>query len=308
MPGAYAHLTLVNALSETQRLEAIPRFQVEAITSVLDHFKFCELGAVSPDYPYLAVTDADSTEWADLMHYIRTGEMIHVGISKLKALNGETKHKCLAWLLGYAAHVATDVTIHPVIELKAGPYAQNKTRHRVCEMHQDAHIFQRMDLGGVGISEHLESGIWACSQKNTDLLDTDISSLWASMLKAVHPERFKSNQPNINKWHQSFNLMVNKIGEEGNKLMPIARHVAVNCGLTYPEINEIDEQYTKGLKVPGGNMDYDQIFDKAVSNVSNVWGLIVRGVFTDSIDYQSKIGNWNLDTGRDGDGKLAFWN
>ena len=42
MPGAYAHITLVNILKETERLEGIAGFPVEAITAVLDYFKFCE--------------------------------------------------------------------------------------------------------------------------------------------------------------------------------------------------------------------------------------------------------------------------
>jgi len=50
MPGAYAHITMVNKLKEPQRLERIPGFPHDAIAAVLKYFKFCELGAVSPDY------------------------------------------------------------------------------------------------------------------------------------------------------------------------------------------------------------------------------------------------------------------
>lgn len=72
MPAAYAHITLVNILRETHRLQAIPGLPREAIAAVLDYFKFCELGAVSPDYPYLAIGDANTANWADLMHYEKT--------------------------------------------------------------------------------------------------------------------------------------------------------------------------------------------------------------------------------------------
>lgn len=127
MPGAYAHITLVNMLREPKRLESIKSFPTDAISAILDYFKFCELGAVSPDYPYLALGDSNAKKWADEMHYTRTGSMIHAGVRLLKNMQGESKRKGLAWLLGYSAHVATDVTIHPVVELKVGDYDNHKT-------------------------------------------------------------------------------------------------------------------------------------------------------------------------------------
>lgn len=315
MPGAFAHITLVNELKEPQQLEAIPGFTVEAITSVLDFFKFCELGAVSPDYPYLAVLDGNAAIWADLMHYTHTGEMLKSGIKGVQQLQGYAQRKAFAWLLGYAAHVATDVTIHPVIELKVGPYAANKKAHRVCEMHQDAYIFQRLNLGQIGLSEHLDSGIWGCCEINSEHMDSTISQLWGAMLKDTHPTQYTSNPPNINKWHQKFKTMVDKIGEEGNHLMPISRHLAVDCGLTYPPAKKIDQQYIKSLKVPSatlhaapeGTMDYDDIFDKAIHNVSQVWSLIAQGVFANDNAYLTQIASWNLDTGKDEVGDFVFW-
>ena len=294
-------------LKEPLRLEALPGFGIDAITSVLEHFKFCELGAVSPDYPYLAVGDDNAAKWADMMHYVNTGEMIKAGIRHVSQLQGEDKRKAFAWLLGYSAHVATDVTIHPVVELKVGPYAENKTAHRTCEMHQDAYIFQRLNLGPLGLSEHLDSGIWGCCEANTNHLDPAISGLWASMLSATYPEEFKANPPDINKWHRRFKVMVDDIGEEGNHLMPIARHLAVDCGLTYPARNEIDLQYIKSLKVPTGRMSYDAIFDKAISSVGSIWSLVATGIFGGDMTYQTIIGSWNLDTGKDSSGKLVFW-
>ena len=142
MSGAYTHITLQNEMREPSRLEAIPGFPTDAIIAVLDYFKFCELGAVSPDYPYLAVDDGAAAQWADTMHLIRSGEMIKAGIRRLRREEGEAQQKGLAWLLGYSGHVAADVTLHPVIAMKVGPYEENKTAHRVCEMHQDVYIFR----------------------------------------------------------------------------------------------------------------------------------------------------------------------
>ncbi len=307
MPGAFAHITLVNELKEPLRLEGISGFNPDAITAVLDFFKFCELGAVSPDYPYLAVGDSNAAKWADMMHYINTGDMIKAGIRHIKKLRGSNRRKAFAWLLGYSAHVATDVTIHPVVELKVGPYAENKTAHRVCEMHQDAYIFQRLNLGQVGLSEHLDSGIWGCCEANSNRLDTVISGLWSKMLQETHPEEFAVNPPNIDKWHRRFKVMVDEIGEEGNRLMPIARHLAVNCGLTYPASDDIDQQFIKSLKVPNDRMDYDAIFDKAIDSVGSVWSLVAKGIFANDNTYLAQIGHWNLDTGKDANNQYVFW-
>jgi len=101
MPGAYAHITLVNQFRDTNRLDRIDGLPTVAKSALFDWFKFCELGAVSPDYPFLAVGDSDAAEWADLMHYTRTGEIIRAGVKHLRLLHGEPQRKCLAWLLGY---------------------------------------------------------------------------------------------------------------------------------------------------------------------------------------------------------------
>ena len=307
MPGAFAHIILVNELKEPRRLEGIPGFGPDAITSVLDFFKFCELGAVSPDYPYLAVGDSHAAKWADMMHYIKTGDMINAGIRQVSQLQGNDRRKAFAWLLGYSAHVATDVTIHPVVELKVGPYAENKQDHRICEMNQDAYIFQRLNLGQIGLSEHLDSGIWGCCEANSSRLDPVISGLWARMLQVAYSEEFATNPPDIDKWHQRFKVMVDEIGEEGNRLMPIARHLAVDCGLTYPACDDIDMQYIKSLKVPNGNMDYDAVFDKAIDSVGSLWAHVAEGVFGGESTYLTQIGHWNLDTGKDTDGRYVFW-
>ena len=308
MPGAYAHITLVNVLKEPRRLEAIPGFPAEAMPAVLDYFKYCELGAVSPDYPYLAVGDSDAAKWADAMHYTRTGAMIHAGVLRLRALSGATQQKCLVWLLGYAAHVATDVTIHPVVELKVGPYEQNKKNHRICEMHQDAYIFQRLNLEGVGLSEHLDTGVCACGDGEAKHLDPDVHALWEHMLRDTHADQFAANTPDPDKWHRFFKKVVDDIAEEGNKLLPLARHVAVGQGMTYPNVDEIDKgDFIENLRVPSGRMHYDQIFDKAVSHVGEVWALVARGALAGDDAFATRIGDWNLDTGRDNQGRLVFW-
>lgn len=305
MPGAYAHITLVNLAKEPARLEAGPGIPAAAGLA-LRWFGYCELGAVSPDYPYLTMS-GPSEAWADLMHYEHTGDVVKAGVEVVRSLSGPEKEKAFAWLLGYAAHVITDATVHPVVELKVGTYAQNKVAHRRCEMHQDAYIFQRLDLGGVGLSEHLDSGIRRCGPASGEL-DPVIAATWREMLRRCHPTQFSANPPDIDRWHGAFKRMVDDIAEEGNKLMPLARHVAVNCGLTYPEPNEIDgSEYIDALDTPHGPLPYDRVFDKALGHVVEGWHLIANGVFENGTGYQTAFGNWDMDTGRDGSGKLVLW-
>lgn len=305
MPGAYAHITLVNHYREPALLEGAG-LSVEAITSLLDYFRYCELGSVSPDYPYLVLGNKQAAAWADAMHYTDTGAVIQAGVRRVNAMSGQTKRKCLAWLFGYAAHVTTDVTIHPVVELKVGPYHGHEDAHRLCEMHQDAYIYQRLNLGGIGIGEHLDSGIAQCGPGAK--LDDDIADLWTAMLKDVHADEASKNAPESKKWHQWFCKVVDDIAEEGGKLLPCARHVAADLAVVYPAENEIDQQYIKGLAVPGGTLDYDEIFDRAVTNVGKVWRWIADGALTNDQTYLAEIGNWNLDTGRDqANDQLVFW-
>lgn len=208
MSGAYTHITLENLVKEPLRLEAIEGFPKDAIVTILDYFKFCELGALSPDYPYLALDDSSAPSWADAMHYTRTGEVIHAGIEQLQQMESEAFQKGLAWLLGYSAHVATDVTIHPIVERKVGPYHENKSGHRICEMNMDAYIFQRLNLGDIGLSDHLDSGIARCSAPgDSDQIDLDISTLWLTMLQKIYPDHFDSNPPDISKWYRRFRLI-----------------------------------------------------------------------------------------------------
>ncbi len=307
MPGTFAHITLVKQM--TGHLDGIAGLPTGAKTAYLDYAKYCELGSVSPDYPYLALGDGDALQWADNMHYIRTGEMILSGTRALAAMGpGGTRDKCLAWLLGYAAHVAMDVTIHPIIQLKVGPYAQNKTDHRICEMHQDAYIYLRLNLDEIGLAEPLRAGIAACGAPGDDgALDPDIAGLWRTMLAEVYPGTFAQAPPDIDSWHRGFVSVIDAI-EEGQRLLPLARHLGVDSGLTYPAVDNIDDQYISALETPETPMDYDTIFDRAAANVGAVWSWVGRDVLNEDGNLvEDNIGDWNLDTGRDENGDLVFW-
>jgi hypothetical protein len=306
MAGAYAHLTLVNLARNSRRLEDAG-MPLAAIKAVGKYLGACELGSVSPDYPYLHFRSKDSKRWADLMHWKKTGEPIRNGVSLLRQMEGEAKDKALAWLLGYAAHVIADVTIHPMVELRVGPYAENALAHRVCELNQDAYIFRRLNLDEIGASEHLDSGIGACCDTpGSARLDAAIAEFWRAVLNHSHPEEYLHNRPDIAAWHAGFRFALD-VAEEGNRLPKFARHVAVDCGLTYPSYSDVDQSYIRNLPTPDGFMDYDAVFDKALGNIVDIWTLVGKGVYNADAAYLSAIGDWDLDTGKDATMKYAFW-
>jgi len=307
MAGAFAHISAVNIATGSDVLDS---FNLNSATydSLGNYFEYVELGSVSPDYPYLAIASKHAT-WADLMHLeLKTKTMIDEAVTIIKTLEPEQKDIAFAWLCGFVSHIVTDVVIHPIVELKVGPYQGNEEHHRICEMHQDAYIYQRLNLGGIGAAEHLETGIGQCSDiQDKDKIDPIIKDLWRKMLKALNLEVFEANTPEIDTWHERFMTIVS-LAEEADNLFALARHVAVGKGLTYPKIENIDNQYIYALKIPDGkSMDYDDIFDKTVAKIGESWKKLGDAVYTDSDDALSYFGNWDLDTGRDKEDNLIYW-
>ena len=312
MAGAYSHITLVNELSSISRLKnlGLPKNAIKAIGG---HYEFCEMGSISPDYPYLKILDKDAQRWSELMHHKidqgREGNLLHVGIRHLRELKGEKKNKCFSWFLGYASHVATDVTVHPVVNLKVGPYERNKTAHRVCEMNQDTYIYNGRLRLDIGISEQLEQNIGSCVDKDDkEKIDRDIDLFWNAILAEVFPVEYEENRPDISSWHNAVQFLIGKFAEEGERFIPFARHVCSRRGLVYPTVKEVKKgEYIERLKTPTGYMSYDKIFDFAVKNVGEVWKTISEGVFRRDEQYLVKLGIWNLDSGKDEKKKSVFW-
>lgn len=308
MPGAFAHLTLANLAAGDNKLDQA-ELNVSSKIAISENIPYIELGAVSPDYPYLAISILeDNAKWADYMHLDnKTDVIIDTGIKYLQSLDGTEKDKAFAWLCGLVSHIVADVVIHPVVELKVGPYHGNEKAHRICEMHQDAHIYQRMELGGIGLAEHLSTGIGKCSfDSDKDKIDPLIKDIWMKMLRAIRPNEFNEDAPNIDAWHEAFNKNVG-LFEEGHKLHPLARHVAVNAGMTYPDEDNIDIQYIENLTVPNGTMNYDDIADIAIDKIAQSWKRIGDAVYTNDNSLLAHFGGWNLDSGRDTNNQLVYW-
>ena len=305
MPGAYAHLTVVAIAGSPKKIYGLGNINKKTIGPILTYSKYTELGAVSPDYPYLHLGNKASKTWADAMHYTHTGDRLKQGAAYIRTLQGEPRYKALAWLLGFASHIITDVTIHPVVELKTGPYDENPKGHRVCEMNQDVFIFEHLNMGGIFGDAFISNGLSACSTPGKpNMLDPLIVDVWSNMLQQVDKGHYTESAPAFHKWHEGFHQM---LGMAGNgRFIPLGRHVVADQGLVYPE--EPDETYIRQLRVPDGRcMDYYEIFNKACDNVHRCWGQLVQYCLTDSVDGLPFITNWNLDTGRDETGRITMW-
>jgi hypothetical protein len=310
MPGAYTHLTLVNEAAERRTIEAEPGMPREVASIRGRWLKYFELGAVSPDFPYLDLTHrAESEPWADLMHRENTDGVIRAAARLLNRNHGAGWERGVAWLLGYVAHVVADVTIHPVVNLRVGPYEQNKDQHRICEMNQDVHIFERLNLQ-VGLSDHLKGGVGSCTDSAGDL-DPTIIELWTAALREAYPDQAGKGLLRLNAWFSGFVFAVDKIAEGNGWLGPIARHVAPSAGLVYPTLDEVrlyEPSFIRGLATPGGTkMDFGDIFDRARSNILRVWSGVARRLIDRADDLEPIVGNWNLDTGESPDGRKVFW-
>lgn len=304
MPGAFAHITAVNFAITNSNLKSL-NMPNKAKLALSRNQKFVELGCVSPDYPYLKLGSFDQNEWADKMHYEQVGVLIKKAILLVKELSDIEQEKAFAWLCGFVAHVISDITIHPVVEMRVGSYHDNAKEHRICEMNQDAYIWPKLNLGEIGYADRVRDNIGSCHDSdNPSNLDKVISTLWTTCLAEVFPEKSKSSPPDIDGWHKGFQFIVDN-AEEGYRLFPFARHVAAKQGLVYPSLEEIDQSYIKGLNTPFGIKDYDVIFERAVENVKEYICYVGNAVFDDgSVDM---FLNWNLDTGRCENEMLTAW-
>jgi hypothetical protein len=304
MPGAYAHIAVVN---DAQKRAEAAGLREETLASLGLHLKFLELGSVSPDYPYLALKRGQK-KWADAMHYTHNATLLRAGVAAV-AMLAEDLPKATAWLFGFAAHMTTDMTIHPVVELRVGPYHGNKGEHRRCEMHQDAFIFPKvMNVGETGLSEHLASGIATChAPDDVDVIDPAVGSVWTAMLAAAYPGVGGDEPPLPSVWHCGFRDILSTMAG-ANHLFPFARHVSADVNLAYPTVGDIDPSYIKGLRTPQGPMDYQAIFDEARSNVLTVWKMLDDALAGGGSDALNKLEDWNLDTGRTvKTAQLVFW-
>jgi hypothetical protein len=310
MPGAYAHIAAVHRLMSGNILDGmdIPDLVKESLG---DYPEFCTVGAVSPDYPYLDIGNKKACEWADVVHHGRTYQLLSVGTSTIRNIvDLEDRKKCIAWLMGFVAHIGLDMTIHPIVEGIAGIYSESKENqktHRICEMNQDVHIWLTMNMGTVGRSETIDNMKLCSDAGNTERLHAALRSCWYKMLEGTYPDLLVENVPDIDKWHEKFSFVVDKV-EESEQWPRFARHVSVRAGLSYPLPAEIDPQFIMKLKTPDGRrMDYDDIFAKALIHIQDLWSCVGKTIIDSTGNHLSTIGDWNLDRGLTSSEEYVFW-
>lgn len=305
MSGGYSHITLAQLAIEEGRNRRPGLLHDDAKRALGYWKKFCIVGAVSPDYPYLDVLDSGSAAWADAMHKSRAVDLLRLGVGRIRAMaDDNTRQKCLAWLLGFASHVATDGTIHPVVNLKVGPYEENKTAHRRCEMSQDVYAHARLNMGALEFNRQISTNVDDSSDvDDRNRMDPDVANLWQDLLVNTYANS-GLKPPKLHDWHKAMRAMM-KLGESGNVLFAFARHVAANQGLVYPAAPE--GEYIRGLKVPqGGAMDYEEIFQKALNNILQLWGWMSLSLQGQASPLD-KLASWSLDTGIDDSGRMIYW-
>jgi len=305
MSGAYTHLAVANEAEKAAKKTDIRGTTKLALGKYL---RYVELGAVGPDYPYLSLK-SHQPQWADEMHYKNTATLVRTTVAEIQKQPGAAQGKLIAWLFGMASHIATDMTIHPVVELKVGPYNGNESAHRKCEMHQDAYIFpRRMNVGETAYSEHIKTGLGACGDAtDPDKLDPDIASLWKRVLGATYPQLASVHPADPDAWHKGFrDVLLTMAGV--NHLVPFARHVAARANLGYPLAKDVDPQFIRNLKTPEGVIDFDALFDRARDNVVEMWRGLDRALSGSDAGALAKLEDWNLDTGRSlTTGQRVFW-
>jgi hypothetical protein len=305
MSGGYAHITIAQLATEEaiyRRGDLLPTEAKQALGFLK---KFTIVGALAPDYPYLdiEIIGSESADWADRVHKAKGVDLLRAGAAAVRVqANDNTRRKCVAWLFGFASHVVTDGTIHPVVNLKVGPYEANKTAHRVCEMNQDVYAHRRLNLGALNFNQQISRNVKsAADPTNADRFDPAVAELWRTMLVSVYPD---NPTPKIDDWHRGMRRMMD-LAERSDRLIPFARHIAANKGLVYPDT--IDPQYINGLQTPANAaMDYEAIFNKALANVVEMWGWLALSLQGKSSPLDS-MKSWSLDTGIDENNRMVYW-
>lgn len=297
-----------NLLAGTGRTGKIAMYAVEK------HRNFCKLGAVSPDCPFLDYFSASSKGWGNVMHYWGTSDIIRKGITFFAPINFETLEtgdhdllRALAWLFGYTAHVATDLTVHPVLEASGFGYAANPTIHRRCELHQDAYIFKQLqDVEETDIDYIINCGIATCGDpENKDRLHPAIRGLWEHCLADIHPVEVHmqngasgpSSAPAPDAWFAEYAKRLHVYVAKGGGFPIFIRDLLEAKAVFLPKSGKVNQTYIRKLKTSTNQeTDYDKVFASALANVRKTWEELAKALAANDQNVFA-MKNANLDTG-----------
>jgi Zinc dependent phospholipase C len=310
MPGGFTHFAVVRRLGINIELMSIEGMTQEIADALQLYSKYLELGAVSPDLPYLAPFSHASNDWGNALHHRQTVEPVRTGIWLLPRLIKEKKERDMAtaWLFGYASHVVADMISHPVVTKKVGKYENNKPGHRVCELSQDTYIFKKYFKDDITNCEYLDSGVKACTAdglKGTTLAPF-LKNFFEGILAMVYRDM---DIPDTGWWFRQYVTLIDKVAEDGNLFVSCFRGSMEEDGLVYPEepnvtyVNELVEPYSDRV------ITFDDLFERFQAETKKVWGQMAKAI-TANDETLVALANGDLDTGIDlADGKTSvFWN
>lgn len=292
MAGCYTHLTIVSKILDSRVLKSIG-LDKSLSKTLREWSNYVLLGAISPDLPYLGL----GKEWADRFHYENTSQIVREGLVALfdNPFEEASAKKQIAWLFGYAAHLVTDLYIHPVIEKKVGPYAENASEHRTCEMNQDVWILKEEMFEDVGHCELFDNTIKTCTETGEEgyFIDKAISEFWKLLIKKVYSPK---SSPSPNKWFASFVTLMDKFAENPDKHLLITRAVLKSLYYGYP--SEPNLEYVDNLSRPNGErVDFHAVFNEAVEEVKVFWAQMAQAVSSKDVSCFT-LPDGNLDTGK----------
>jgi hypothetical protein len=308
MAGAFTHFIICDEGKSKNSALGIELWQL-----LNKHYRFLFLGAASPDLPYLSI-NLGSVNWADVMHYEKTNRIVESGFTKLKTTwdrKTPADEVKLVWLMGYVSHLIADATIHPVVEAIVGPYKENKDEHRLCEMTQDAIIYNIYRKTEIRYSEFSEMIKFCNESKYFD----ELMDFWKELILSNYQE--KNEEPHPTLWFTTYGEAIDA-AEGGSELVALFRHIGLGVNLIYKTSQEIENGYSqdyvkyyKEVKIPGGGIGpfKEMAFEKAMGNVVNAWGIIFGGLKSEIVVGQI-VKNWNLDTGVDmesPEGRVTYW-
>lgn len=297
MAGAFTHITIANA---AKRHPAVADSKLRKMLN--KYAEFLWLGSVSPDLPYLSLRPG-AANWADLMHYEKTNGIVVSGHRELKRVwpaHGTEDEILLVWLLGYVSHLVADATIHPIVETVVGDYASHKKEHRVCEMTQDALLFNAQNNGNDIRYAELSSVIRFCRQSP---YFGDVMTFWKLHAQKVYAA---FGEPDPGRWFATYAEAIDT-AEGGSGVVALFRHLGLGDSYVYRTTQEIladspldFQKYYASVRLPNGlpGSFLKNGFDYALQNVIAVWNALYTGLSSNST-VAAVVRNWNLDTGRD---------
>lgn len=309
MPGTFAHFVLVHeaaaALSKSCRQVKI---------AVNKFARFALLGANSPDFPLLDFpVMLFSKKWESLLHGSTAGNVIKPAISLLRSLADDQRQICLAWFCGYLSHMVADATIHPVVNIRVGPYIGHEVDHQKCEVHQDAHIFSRLKIGLIKKAEYMQNVVETCSSpKNRLALHETIYDFWESMTQLAFPGE---ELPNFHRWYDTYTGIVDNLAEEdkqvGSKWPSLLRPLTDLLGKTHLlhiDPGKIDPSFVDNLLTPHKKkLSYDAIFNMAIANTVTAWQAVNIALSSDNPPACPLSELWDLDTGMVDKANFLYW-